>query len=492
MGVYLIQSQLVNNRKESLYASRHHARRRERVHRRTNARYHANPGFRHRRNPAGGYRRERLAITEGLIRGLAQHLKGDGWKVSGRRTDRVLKGTDYIINCIEVSGLACVRFDNDIPALYGIDQCIGDTIGPGGIFKALRTVPAWIEILRDVERFCPRALVLNYTNPMSIMTLAALRNTRAQVVGLCHSVQGSSHEMADVAEAPYSELELRCAGVNHLAWFTELSRKGKDLYPKIFERVRNEPTVYETNPVRFEMMLHFGAFVTESSGHFSEYLPYFRKRPDLVEKYCRDGYRGGSSFYADNWPSWRAASDRRRAELARDITKMDLARGYEYAGEIIEAHAFNTPKIIYGSVANAGLISNLLPDNVVEVAVMVNRNGFNPCRFGDLPPQMAAICRSHQAVYDLVVRGIMNRDREAIQHAMMLDPLTAAVCAPAEIHELTERMAAAEKDYIPAFMSKGLTLPGGFLKKMNQARGRREQELAKREVFFRPTWPISA
>ncbi len=431
---------------------------------------------------------KRLSITEGLIRNLAKHLKGDSWKVSGT-TDRTkaLKGTDYIINCIEVSGMECVRFDNDIPAMYGIDQCIGDTIGPGGIFKALRTVPAWISILQDVEKYCPRALVLNYTNPMSIMTLAALRNTSAQVVGLCHSVQGSSHEMAQISGVPYKEMDFRCAGVNHLAWFTELSHKGKDLYPLIFDRVRKEPAVYETNPVRFEMMLHFGAFVTESSGHFSEYLPYFRKRPDLITKYCRDGYRGGSSFYADNWPTWRAESDRRRAELAKDITKMDLNRGYEYASEIIEAHALNVPKVIYGSVMNNGLISNLLPDNVAEVAVLVNRNGFNPCRFGELPPQMAAICRSHQAVYDLVVRGIMNQDREAIAHAMMLDPLASAVCCPAEIREMTERMAAAEKDYIPAFMSKGLSLPTGFIKQMKQDQAKRaakhdEGKLANFEV----------
>ena len=413
----------------------------------------------------------RLAITEGLIKSLARHLKGEGWRVTGT-TDRrkVLKGSDYIINCIEVSGTECVRLDNDIPSMYGVDQCIGDTIGPGGIFKALRTVPSWIGILHDVERYCPQALVLNYTNPMSIMTLAAVRNTSAQVVGLCHSVQGSSREMAKVAKVPYDEMDFRCGGINHLAWFTELKHKGRDLYPRIFKRVKTEKDVYELNPVRFEMMLHFGAFVTESSGHFSEYLPYFRKRPDLIKKYCRAGYLGGSSFYADNWPQWRKDSDARRNELAKDITKMDLKRGYEYASEIIEAHQFNRPRIIYGSVLNQGLIANLLPDNVAEVAVLVNRNGFNPCRFGELPPQMAAICRSHQAVYDLVVRGIMNRDREAIVHAMMLDPLTAAVCSPAEIREMTERMAAAEKPYLPSFMSKGLSLPSGYLKAVEKAR----------------------
>jgi len=403
---------------------------------------------------------KRLVITTTLIEKLAAHMKqkhGVDWRVTGT-TDRrkVLPGTDYIINCIEVSGTECVRHDNDIPLKYGIDQCIGDTIGPGGIMKALRTVPAWLEILADVERLCPGALVLNYTNPMSIMTLAAVRSTRAQVVGLCHSVQGTSKKMARVANVPYEELAFRCGGINHLAWLTELRHNGRDLYPKIFRRAREDRETYESDPVRFDMMFHFGAFITESSGHLSEYLPYYRKRADLLKRYARDGYRGGSSFYADNWPKWRRDCDRKRDELARDITKMDLNRGHEYASDIIEAHALNRPKVIYGSVLNAGLIPNLPADGVVEVATLVNNTGFNPTRFGELPPQMAALCASHMRVYDLVVRGLMTRDREAIYHAMQLDPLSAAVCAPAELRQMTDEMALAERRFIPAWMTKGL------------------------------------
>ncbi|HOX05093.1 MAG TPA: alpha-glucosidase/alpha-galactosidase [Planctomycetota bacterium] len=404
--------------------------------------------------------RKRLEITTRLIKKLAEHMKakhGVDWKVTGTPDRRkVLPGTDYVINCIEVSGTACVRHDNDIPLKYGIDQCIGDTIGPGGIFKALRTVPAWLDILADIERLCPEALVLNYTNPMSIMTLAAVRSTRAQVVGLCHSVQGTSKKMARVANVPFEEMRWRCGGINHLAWLTELSHNGRDLYPKIFKRAREDREVYESDPVRFDMMFHFGAFITESSGHLSEYLPYYRKRADLLKKYARDGYRGGSSFYADNWPQWRKDCDRRRDELAKDLTKMDLNRGHEYASDIIEAHALNRPKVIYGSVLNAGLIPNLPADGVVEVATLVNKAGFNPCRFGELPPQMAAVCASHMRVYDLVVRGLKNRDRESIYHAMQLDPLSAAVCAPAELRAMTDEMALAEKDFIPAWMTKGL------------------------------------
>jgi alpha-galactosidase len=204
---------------------------------------------------------------------------------------KVMGGSDYIINFIEVNGLQTVQFDHEIPMKYGIKQCIGDTIGPGGIFKALRTGPDWLDILHDAEELCPDALVLNYTNPMSILTLAALRDTDMQVVGLCHSVQGTSEQLASYADVPYQEMQWRCAGINHNAWFTELTHHGEDLYPLLKERT-HDPDFFDQDPARFEFMRQFGYFVTESSGHFSEYLPYFRKRDDLIEKYDRDGYRG--------------------------------------------------------------------------------------------------------------------------------------------------------------------------------------------------------
>lgn len=399
----------------------------------------------------------RLGVTYELVKNIAAALDRR-WKVTAsteRRT--VMKGSDFIINSIEVSGTAAVRYDNDIPLKYGVDQCIGDTIGPGGIFKALRTLPSWIEILKDVDRLCPNALVMNYTNPMSIMTLAALRTTRASVVGLCHSVQGTSKQLAHDAGVPYEEMVWECGGINHLAWFTKLEHKGRDLYPKLFQVAKRSKKIYEQNPVRYDMMQHFGAYVTESSGHFSEYLPYYRKRPDLIKKYCRGGYVGQSGFYADNWPKWRQDSDRKRLELSRQIAKGKLPefkRGHEYAADIVEGRMLDRKKTIYASVANTNLIPNLCADNVVEVKVLVDRNGYNPCYFGKLPPQMAAICRSHQAVYECCVEGILKRDREMIYHAMTLDPLTAAVLCPAEVRKMTDEMARAERKLIPPFMHK--------------------------------------
>ena len=247
----------------------------------------------------------RLEVAHNMAEWLIEK-SGRNWSVeaSTERT-KLLPGTDYLINSIEVSGLENVRYDYDIPMKYGVDQCIGDTIGPGGLFKALRTLPAWTEILRDTERLAPNALVLNYTNPMSLTVLTGVRASKLPIVGLCHSIQHTTHQLAEYLDIPYEEIDWQGAGINHLAWIVRLERAGQDLYPVLEERIKQHPDIYERDPVRFEMMKHLGAFVTESSGHTSEYTAYFRKRPDLIEKYMRSGYEGESGYYANNWPRWR-------------------------------------------------------------------------------------------------------------------------------------------------------------------------------------------
>jgi len=395
--------------------------------------------------------KKRLDVNVKLMRRILELMGKKSWSVEAS-TDRkkVLKGSDYVISTIEVAGLECVGIDNKIPLKYGIEQCIGDTIGPGGIMKALRTIPPFIGILEDIARLCPNALIINYTNPMSMMTLAAVRSTAQPFVGLCHSVQGGSRMLARVAGVPYEQMKWRCGGINHMAWFTELSYQGKDVYPRLFEAIEDKE-VYEGDIVRWEMMKHFGYFVTESSGHFSEYVPYFRKRKDLMATYCRDGYRGGTEFYSTNWPKWRRRVDRVRLKMATGKEEIKLGRGYEYAADIVEASLFDKPKVIHASVANTGLIPNLPQTGVVEVAVVVDKQGFSPTFFGNLPEQVAALCRSNMAVFELCVQGVLNKDREAVIHAMMLDPLSAAVCAPDEIRRMTEELFKAERDYIPAW-----------------------------------------
>lgn len=394
---------------------------------------------------------DRLGLAEQLCRRIVEQM-GKPWKVTAT-TDRrkVLRGAHYVINCIEVSGVQCVAYDNDIPAKYGIDQCIGDTMGPGGLFKALRTVPVFLDALRDVERFCPEAWVLNYTNPMSILCLAAARATRAKVVGLCHSVQGASHSLAAWADVPYSELRWNCAGVNHLAWFTELSHQGRDLYPALKKRALADKAFAELDLVRFDLMQHFGYYCTESSGHDSEYLPYYRKNKEVLKRYCRKGYLGGSRFYADNWPHWRKASDQRRKDQISGKAEISLRRGWEYASFIIQAMETNAPCVIHGNVPNHGLIDNLPQDGVVEVACLVDRRGVRPTHFGRLPAQCAALCDWNMRFFDLAATACIERSKAAAAHALMLDPLTAAVSCPAAIKQMTEELFRAEKEFLPGY-----------------------------------------
>jgi len=377
-------------------------------------------------------------------------LKGKSWQVVSTTERReALENSDFIVNTIEVNGLENVHHDYEIPLKYGVDQCIGDTIGPGGIFKALRTGAVWLEILRDIETLSPGAIVMNYTNPMSILTLVGLTATNLQVVGLCHSVQGSSQQLAEYLEVPYEKLDWRCAGINHNSWFTRLWVDGIDQYPRLLECIA-DPVFYEQDPVRFEWVKYFGAYPTESSGHFSEYSPYFRKRPDLIEKYTRPGYLGESGFYANNWPRWREESDADIQAMLDGTEEVPLGRSPEYAADIVEAVALNQPKVIYGNVGNRGLIDNL-PDGCVEVPCLVDRKGIQPTYFGPLPEHLAAHNRAHMAVHTLMTEAILHKDRQAAKYALLLDPLTAAVCSPAEISALFEEMWAAQKDYLGAY-----------------------------------------
>ena len=405
---------------------------------------------------------ERLRTMHGLIQKVLDTSGHTNWKVESS-TDRaqVLGGSDYVICCVEVSGTECVRFDNDIPAKYGISQCIGDTIGPGGLFKSLRTIPVWLDILQDVERYAPNAMVLNYTNPMSMMCLAAARTSYLPVVGLCHSVQGTGHLLAGRAKIAYDQMTWECAGINHLAWFTKLEHQGRNLYPLLMDLAQRD--VYgdaedreNSDIVRKDMMLHFGAFITESSGHLSEYLPYYRKRQDLIDKYARPGYDGETSFYANNWPTWRKNADETRLKMLNGEESLEHSRSWEYGSWIIEAREKDTPVRIHGNVPNSlngvgTLITNLPQDGIVEVACMIDGNGINPTRYGALPPQMAALCASNMWMYDLGATAAIERSKEAAIHSLLLDPLCAAVCSPAEIKAMTLEMFDAEAEFLPGY-----------------------------------------
>ena len=399
---------------------------------------------------------ERLALSAELMRKVVDEAgEGSKWTVRSS-TDRraMLPGTDYVVNSIEVSGVACVRFDNDIPLEFGVSQNIGDTIGPGGLMKGLRTIPVWIDILKDVRELCPKAVVLNYTNPMNMMCLAAQRVVpEVSVVGLCHSVQGTSRMLAKFADVPYEKVRWKCAGINHLAWFTQFDGPEGDLYPGLMAQAADRSSKFATDePVRSDMMLHFGAFITESSGHLSEYLPYYRKRKALLDEYTDTGYRGQESFYADNWPNWRKGQDASRAKQISGEDPIKLERSYEYGAWIIEAIEKDQPIVIHGNVPNkGGLIENLPDDACVEVACLVDRNGVQPTHVGRLPKAMAALCDSNVRMFDIAADAAIHRSKKLAKEALSLDPLTAAVCSPREIHAMVDRLFEAEAEYLPGF-----------------------------------------
>lgn len=391
---------------------------------------------------------KRLEIARKLVLKIIE-MSGKQWEVIAS-TDRreVIAGSQFVINQIEVGGLQTVRYEYEIPLKYGVNQCIGDTMGPGGLFKTLRTLPSWIEIVRDIEDLCPDSIILNYTNPMSATTLLTSRITDIPVVGLCHSIQNTSRQLAKYAGVPYEEMQWRAGGINHMSWFVELTHNGQDLYPVLRDRIQR-PDLLREDPVRFDAMKYLGAFVSESSGHFSEYIPYYRKRQSLIDLHCNTGYNGATGYYADNWPIWRKENDEQITQQLEGTLELELKSSNEYAAIIIEAMLKNETKVIYGNVPNQGLIQNLPQDGVVEVACMIDRNGVNPCHFGKLPEHLAALCRTNMAFFELAVGAVLNNDKEMARHALMVDPLSAAVCSLAEIGDMFEELYEAERDYIP-------------------------------------------
>jgi alpha-galactosidase len=366
-------------------------------------------------------------------------------------TDRreALRDADYVLNMINVGGTEPFENEIRIPERYGIGQAIGDTLGPGGIFRGLRTIPTMLDIAADMEELCPDALLLNYTNPMAIVCWSLFEATDVDVVGLCHSVPHTAAALADYLGVPEAELDYWVAGINHMAWFLRLERDGEDLYPALHEAAR-DGDVYERDTVRFELLEHFGAFVTESSHHASEYLPYFRTDAERIAELTGTGYaeRMPTATYLEGW---KEASEERDAALDDEaVENATVERSEEYASRLIHAIETDTPRRLNLNVPNAGnRIANLPADACVEVPCLVDGTGVRPCSVGELPPQLAALCRSNVAVQERTVRGALDGDREAVHQAVKLDPLSAAACSLPELHEMTEELIEANAEYLP-------------------------------------------
>jgi len=366
-----------------------------------------------------------------------------------------LKGADVVLTTILAGSTEVWRHDIEIPKKYGVDINVGDTRGPSGIFRFLRTINPMMDIVRDMEKYCPNAVLLNYTNPMAMLCAALQRQTFIPVTGLCHSVQGTAIMLAEWIDAPYNEIDYLCAGINHQAWYLEYKWKGMDAYPLIHKAITERPEIYNEEIVRNEMYLAIGKYVTESSGHNSEYNPWFRKRPDLIEKYCKDGTGWNPGEYAyilkeyqHNEATWE---DRVKQRLAEPLTNEDLQRQHEYAAYIINALMGGEMFKFNGNVRNTKLITNLPEGACIEVPVLVDRAGFHPMHVGALPAECALLTNLSSGIEELAIDGSIACDPLAIYRAICHDPLTSAVLSLAEIRQMTNELFEQHKDYLPQF-----------------------------------------
>lgn len=370
-------------------------------------------------------------------------------------TDRVeaLKGANGVLTTILQGGVQVFRTDIEIPKKYGVDINIGDTRGPSGIFRALRTLPVMIDIGHDIERYCPDATWLNYTNPMAMLIRGIAAACDVKISGLCHSVQGTAAQLAHWIGAPMSEITYLCAGINHQAWFLEYKWNGKDAYPLIREAITTRPEIYNEEQVRNEMFLHLDYYVTESSGHNSEYNAWFRKRPDLLEKYCTHGTGWNPGEYAYILNEYLKREEHWRDDMKAMLDQpVHLERGHEYATYIFNG-IFGDETIFEfnGNVRNWGLIDNLPEGCCVEVPVFASKRGLNPMHVGPLPEQLALMNNISARCEELAVEGCLEGDPRKVFHAVAFDPLTSAVCSLEEIKSMVDEMFEANKDYLTTF-----------------------------------------
>jgi alpha-galactosidase len=404
-----------------------------------------------------------------------------------------LQGADYVVNMIQVGGYEPATVtDFEIPKKYGLRQTIGDTLGIGGIMRGLRTIPVMLDIGADMEELCPEALLLNYSNPMAMLTWAMNEGTDVATVGLCHSVFGTAHELAHVLDVPADEIDYLCAGINHMAFYLKFERDGEDLYPRL-KQLAAEDNFPSFERVRAKVLQAFGYFVTESSEHFSEYTPWFIKqgRDDLIDHFripldeyparCVDQIADWGAMrealvsadpeamnrYAESkrgklsgmWERRLAAmaidkpeeAERLRRETLSDRQERQQSHSGEYGTLIIHSMETGQPRVVYGNVGNGGTISNLPDDCVVEVPCLIDKNGVQPTMIGDLPPQLAALMQTNINVQRLTVEAALTGRKEHIYQAAMLDPHTAAELSLDEIVSLVDDLIEAHGDLLPVY-----------------------------------------
>ena len=366
--------------------------------------------------------------------------------------ERALDGADGVVVTVFNGDIDVWRHEIEIPKKYGVDINIGDTRSVSGFFRALRNIPLLLDICRDIERLCPKAVVLNYTNPMAMLCKAMQTYAHVDVTGLCHSVQGTSKMLADWAGADYSKVKYTCLGVNHQAFFVELAENGRDLYPVLREKIR-DPVYYNKEKVRNEIFKTFGYYVTESSGHNSEYTAWFRKRADLIAKYCSpEGANWNPGEYAFSL-KLREDPDRFDASVRKWMeTPLAKERGQEYAANILNARIGDgTPFPFNANLLNLGTIGNLPFDACVEIPVIASPSGYERSFRGNLPTGVAALVSHTANIENLVVEAWRERSKAKVIQAVALDPLCSAVLSLEEVTNLCEELFAVNRDYLGDF-----------------------------------------
>ncbi len=383
---------------------------------------------------------ERLALIGEVCEKINAAIGGAARITMTTNRREALYGADGVLCTVFNGDIDIWRHDIEIPKAFGIDTNIGDTRSVSGIFRALRNIPLMLDICRDIEACCPRALFLNYTNPMSMLCKAMQTYSHVNVTGLCHSIQGTKDMLASWLGIPGSEVQYLCAGVNHQAFYLKLEHRGVDLYPALREKIA-DPEYYNKEIVRNEMFRHLDYYVTESSGHNSEYNQWFRKRPDLIEKYCIHGTNWNPGEYAFSL-NLRLKRDW-RAEFTSwlQTATVDPKRSNEYAANIFNAViGDHTPFLFNGNIINDGCITNLPREACVEIPVYASESGLSKQYVGALPAHLAILVNTTASMENLVVEAAMEKNRRKVFHAICMDPLTSAVCSLDEIRQMTDAL----------------------------------------------------
>jgi alpha-galactosidase len=399
---------------------------------------------------------ENLEMAVNLCRSMIERDGLPAKVVSAKNQREAITNADYVISTVRVGGLEAFAHDIEIPLKYGVDQCVGDTLGPGGIFYALRTIPVLLGIARDIEEVAPDAVFLNYSNPMAMNTWAIRKATKVNVIGLCHGVQGGHHQIAQAFGLDPKEVDYVCAGINHQTWFIKVSHKGVDLTDKVLEAFEKHETLSKSEPLRIDVMRRFGYYSTESNGHLSEYLPWYRKRDKKNKdqwidysvwiggetggylRYCRES----QDDYKKNYPKW----------LSGELESIRLGdRSCEHGSYIIEALETGRPYTGCFNVANSGLITNLPEGCTVELPCTADGNGIHPHYVGNLPLACAATCRVSVSVQEMAVEAALTGNRDLVKLAILHDPLTGAICTPDEVWAMADEMFEALAPWLPQF-----------------------------------------